>query len=486
MQNPTVKRAQQALTHPITITALCVLLINDHFLRWRWPSWWTGKVGDAAWLIFAPPALVLLLGWLAPGTRRWRTQYLGGFAFGLTSVIFALVKTLPAAHALFQQSYNRLLPWDAMLRRDPTDLLALPALLIAAWVWTRPHLHRPTRALPRRAWIVLSLATLATIANSAAPDPGIMCLDVKEGHIEAYNLYSYYEIFVSRDGGLTWRATDVETALVDLEGCATHPPTAWILETPEAQYRFVRGEHIARSIDDGQTWQVEIELERSQARMAYYRKIRAASTEETYPADAVWDPETRHVIAALGHDGILVRTPEDGWRWIAVGSYRFEPPTHVDQIAMLLQSELLLAVFLVFLLFNTWYARGTNRWLLPVLVIGWVLWLLTALWRPALQSGYSEFITVLLNVGTGLFVVPLSIFHIVQIFCKKHRIRLWNVLLMIAAGLLLITPYVGWALGVLPQYNMALIVALVIAPIFAATSIHLSIRMSSRAKRPAK
>jgi hypothetical protein len=28
------------------------LLINDHLLREFWPSWWTGKIGDFAWLLF--------------------------------------------------------------------------------------------------------------------------------------------------------------------------------------------------------------------------------------------------------------------------------------------------------------------------------------------------------------------------------------------------------------------------------------------------
>lgn len=486
MRNPTLERARWALTHPVSIAAIVALLINDHLLRWRWPSWWTGKIGDVAWLIFAPFALALLLSWLAPRSLRQRPKHIGGFAIVSTGVIFALVKTLPAAHAIFQRVYNGLLPWDSMLRRDPADLLTLPALLIAAWVWTRPRLRRQERSRPRRAGIMISLAMLATIANSAAPDPGITCLDVQDGRIEAYNIYSYYEIFVSRDGGLTWQVTDVETTPPDLNGCESHPPTAWILETPDAHYRFVRGKRIARSTDGGQTWQVEIELESNQARMAYYRKKRASvSTKTTYPADAIWDPESRHVIAAMGHEGVLVRTPQEGWRWIAVGSYRLEPPTHLDQIATLLLSELWLGLLLIALMFNTWCARGTSRWLIPVLIIGWVLWLLTALWKPALKSGYDGFITVFLDIGTGLLVAPLSIFHIVQLFRGKRIIQWWNVVLMIAAGLLFIIPYVGWALDLLPRYNIAIIVALAIALIFTATSVYFCIRRSPEIKRPA-
>ncbi len=477
MRNPTIERAQRALTHPISVAAIVLLLVNDHLLRWRWPSWWTGKIGDVAWLIFAPPLVAVLLAWLAPRAVQRRSARLGWLAFILTGGTFALVKTVPQVHGLFQASYNWLLPWDSMLRRDPTDLLALPALLIAAWVWIQPRFRGATTSLPRHAWLVVSVATLATIANSAAPDLGITCLTVTDDRILAYNTYSYYQLFTSQDGGLNWQTIEVEEAPVDLEGCDTHPPTGWILETPDARYRFVRGERIDRSTDGGQTWQVEIELQNSQARMAYYRKIRAsASTEEPYPTDALLDPASGHVIAAMGQDGVLVRTPEDGWRWVPVGNYRFEPPTRLGQIATLLQSELLLAVLLVFLLFNIQYARGTSRWLLPVLIIGWLLWIATTLWRPALQSGYNEFITVFLNIGAGLFTVPLSIFHIVQLIRKKRKLLLWHVLLLIAAGLLFSIPFVGWALGILPQYNAALIISLAITLIFAAAGIYNAVK----------
>jgi hypothetical protein len=38
---------------------MAVLLLNDHLFRIHWPGWWTGKLGDFAWLFFFPFALAL-------------------------------------------------------------------------------------------------------------------------------------------------------------------------------------------------------------------------------------------------------------------------------------------------------------------------------------------------------------------------------------------------------------------------------------------
>jgi hypothetical protein len=307
---------------------------------------------------------------------------------------------------------------------------------------------------------------------------------VADDRILAYNPYSYYQLFSSQDGGLNWQTIEVEEAPVDLEGCDTHPPTGWILETPDARYRFVRGERIDQSTDGGQTWQVELELQNSQARMAYYRKIRAsASTEEPYPTDALFDPASGHVIAAMGQDGVLVRTPEDGWRWVAVGHYRFEPPRHLSQIATLLQGELWLALLLVVLLFNVWHAHSASRWLLIVLGIGWLLWGLTGLWRPALQGGYDEFITLALLLGTSLFTLPLSIYYIIRLIRHKQGISWRGVLLALAGGLLFITFYGVWGFNILPHYSTAEIGALIIALVFCLIGLYLGARMAPQSEQ---
>ncbi len=52
--NLSFRRALVSLSHPLSIAAIGLLLFNDHLWRKVAPSWLTGKIGDFAWLIFAP------------------------------------------------------------------------------------------------------------------------------------------------------------------------------------------------------------------------------------------------------------------------------------------------------------------------------------------------------------------------------------------------------------------------------------------------
>ena len=59
------RRCAWALVHPVTGTALAVLLLNDLVFKSIWPgSWTTGKLSDLAWVVFASPLLAFLLSFL--------------------------------------------------------------------------------------------------------------------------------------------------------------------------------------------------------------------------------------------------------------------------------------------------------------------------------------------------------------------------------------------------------------------------------------
>jgi len=142
-----------ALLHPVTLLALGLLVLNDHVLKVNYPGAITGKVSDLAGLAFFP--ILLVSGWeiILAVTGRWRgpgTRALG-IAIGGTAVAFALVKTVPVAAAAFAWSLGvaqwvltfpaRFLDGGSMppvvptlVVVDPTDLLALLALAIPAWI----------------------------------------------------------------------------------------------------------------------------------------------------------------------------------------------------------------------------------------------------------------------------------------------------------------------------------------------------------------
>lgn len=115
--------------HPIALAAVVVLVVNDWILKpSAAPHWLTGKLSDVAGLVFAPLVLSALIGLVtrAPITLRRLVAVIA-----LTAGVFTIVKLSPdAAHALARVWPGR----DATITADPSDLLCLPALAIAAWI----------------------------------------------------------------------------------------------------------------------------------------------------------------------------------------------------------------------------------------------------------------------------------------------------------------------------------------------------------------
>lgn len=136
------------LLHPLVVTAVALLALNDHWGKAAVPGWVTGKLSDVAGLAFFP--LLLQAGWEVARRARPSTRALAG-AVAATALVFTLVKVWPPAAALYrcglgllQWPVHALVAWagerplpghrHVALAMDATDLLALPALALA-WRW---------------------------------------------------------------------------------------------------------------------------------------------------------------------------------------------------------------------------------------------------------------------------------------------------------------------------------------------------------------
>ncbi|HEX2619895.1 MAG TPA: hypothetical protein VHL11_07105, partial [Phototrophicaceae bacterium] len=82
--------------HPVTLLMILLLLINDHWLRIVHPTWLTGKLGDIAWLSFAPLMVAIPLLWIIPRRLPHREQWVAWIAFGGVGIWFGVAKTIPA------------------------------------------------------------------------------------------------------------------------------------------------------------------------------------------------------------------------------------------------------------------------------------------------------------------------------------------------------------------------------------------------------
>jgi hypothetical protein len=151
---PATKNGQampaDALLGPVPLIAILILVANDHWFKSMWPGVVTGKLSDIAGLAFfpfVPLGFWELALWAA---RRWRgprtTPLM--FATAITAVGFVLVKTTAVGAMAFgtAESFGQWLPVAligvfsghrpaigdaAPVARDISDLLALPALLLA-------------------------------------------------------------------------------------------------------------------------------------------------------------------------------------------------------------------------------------------------------------------------------------------------------------------------------------------------------------------
>jgi hypothetical protein len=312
----------------MAVAAAGVLAANALWWQRTWPSWWTGKIGDVAWLAVAPLLVALALAlWVGP-RHAWRADRVGALALLLTGTAFALVKVVPAANALVVGAFA-LAGVHAKLALDPSDLLALPGLALAWAAWRgagarvnsrAPMPGRVSARGPRRAagLVGVMAAVLAVAADSAAPQPyGVVCVGaagntlyaVQEWSAVGYvNATAQQVAHTSTDGGQTW--TQLESAQNDPDEspglrhwCAE---TAWPLADPadpSRQFWYVDGAGVYATSDGGQT----LVLEQS-----------GAALPGGAPS-AVFDAATGNLVIAAGRAGVWVRTPAGAWATVAVG-----------------------------------------------------------------------------------------------------------------------------------------------------------------------
>jgi len=127
-----------ALLSPRWLAAVAVLAVNDHIVKNVAPGVVSGKLSDLAGMVVAPALLACVLAVRSRGGLLACHVAVGA--------VFALLKISSTAAGWW--------PWRVVV--DPTDLIALPMLMIG-WRWLLPAMQRPLTATAR--------AGLATVAG---------------------------------------------------------------------------------------------------------------------------------------------------------------------------------------------------------------------------------------------------------------------------------------------------------------------------------
>lgn len=301
------------LGQPFFLGAVGLLALNDHVLKQRWPSWWTGKLSDVAGVIVAGTAASVIL-----GRRR------GLVAAG---VAFAALKTVPGAPRFAAP----LLGGPTL--QDPTDLLALLALLplakllgrLEARPADRPPIHADLRRSIRAALAVALpvLASFATIVTATATAcggrPMITEIDVRGTTFFAEIVTGSWQHKWARstDGGLTWTKSapppDRATRAGDTGAFFDGPPNGPLQScTPDGACLRVSGqERIEQRAPDG-TWTVERQLTDAE-RTDSYGGCAGGRRGTLGSIGTAGSGSDLHAVASLGADGVLVRTDQGTW-----------------------------------------------------------------------------------------------------------------------------------------------------------------------------
>jgi hypothetical protein len=144
----------RAMSHPVVVGAVALLIANDHLLKSSSPSWITGKLSDVAGVVFFPILAAALLELVT--RNRINTRITLAISIAITGVLFAGLQLSSAVGAGYELAMG-LLQWPfrlfadpsaqlvgVQITPDPTDLFALPAMLMA-WRIVAPPSERANR-----------------------------------------------------------------------------------------------------------------------------------------------------------------------------------------------------------------------------------------------------------------------------------------------------------------------------------------------------
>ena len=203
---PATTRALRALVHPVSILALGVLIINDHILKDAYPGFVTGKLSDIAGLAFFPILLAALFGLLRLPDRAAFVA-----ATATTALWFTGMKTTTVA-ARFTESLAEVFVPQSTIVVDPTDLIALPMVLIALAILSSTPLATaatPRSPIPGRRVLetsALILGAVASMATSCDESNGITDLTVQGPVVIAQ--VEYGGGYQSSDGFASWERAE--------------------------------------------------------------------------------------------------------------------------------------------------------------------------------------------------------------------------------------------------------------------------------------
>lgn len=126
--------------HPVPLTAVALMAVNDHWGKYAYPGWITGKLSDFCGVFYLPIfllALVIVFDELFRG-GKFRLSKRGVIAaIVFTDFLMVLVKLSPASARWIEAFFANYL-FQIQLIQDPTDLIAFIVDPLTYW-YLKPY-----------------------------------------------------------------------------------------------------------------------------------------------------------------------------------------------------------------------------------------------------------------------------------------------------------------------------------------------------------
>jgi hypothetical protein len=305
------------------------MIVNDHYLKQHYGSWLTGKLSDAAGMVFFPALLAVLVALLVP-RLQWRSVVVA--ATTTTAAGFVWVKATSMGADAASGLLTRV-SGPSLMREDATDLLALPLLALAVWIAMRKPIASHWRVIA-----VLPVAVWASAATTAIPSEIPLQVTVVDDQLA---VGTGYDSDNSDPTEMWWWTLDPHDGLTEvpnddaqsfaLRARSTEPEgheECYELD-PTICYRPYAGHlGVERSDDGGSTWSVDWQVPYDERELLLGALQRDPSSAESMDDLQTFDiaivPGANgqySVWAANGLDGLAQKDSETG-EWSRVyGTY---------------------------------------------------------------------------------------------------------------------------------------------------------------------
>jgi hypothetical protein len=459
------------LLHPVSVLALMLLLLNDQVLKSAWPGMLTGKLSDFAGLALAPPFITVTLALLVP---RLAVRVVAGSATVVVGTTFALVKTTAVGAAAASAAWSW--AWGpSTVLRDPTDLLALPALALSWWAFGQVR----EQPLPRRAVelisavIVLPTAGLALLASSAVDYPNAGDIIVQHGSLFVNRVdgrYGEYAV-VTTDGERWSRVGDQNLAGAKQSENGSDirsDSRACVPAVPRHCYRTVPQRlAVEESVDGGATWTDAWSI--SPGRQQFLERAYPGRRQNGGDVDAegigILPVGKRYVVVvAIGRDGLLMRHPDGRWERIGFPtllSTDLQPGSPRSPAALTERGQRIPAEYI-------YLAMGMSVGLLlgglaasPRSLRSWWLIPLSAVLYGIGLPYVAVFGAVLgvSSVTAAMVLIAMGLVLWVKVACSGRALGLARGVVLAALGAAVILvgayPFVEWSAGRIDSYERA-------------------------------